>query len=156
MTPFQRTELAMPPVKVFIRQNMDDYGCSRKAAKEQYNRLKRDEVWVNDLYQVNIDRDPPSKMGVPMIHVSIKRLDKEAAHDWRHFQTIKNELIGPENEGFEIYPAEERLVDVANQYHLYVFADPTTRLPIGFVARGVCYDNVGGSVQRPLNEENQP
>ena len=28
---------------------------------------------------------------------------------------IKNLIVGPEHEGFEIYPAESRLVDTANQ-----------------------------------------
>lgn len=154
MDAFYRTKLILPPVKEYLRQCMDDYGVTRSQAKEQYNRLKKDEIWCNDSYQVNIDRDPPNnRMGVAMIHLSIKRLDKEAVHDWRHFQEIKNELVGPDHEGFEIYPLEDRLVDAANQYHMYVFADADTKLPIGFEARGVCYENVGGATQRPLNGE---
>jgi len=53
-----------------------------------------------------------------MLHLSIKRLDKHPVRDWRHFQRIKNELIGEENEAVELYPAQSRLVDTTNQYHL--------------------------------------
>jgi len=29
-------------------------------------------------------------------------------------------IVGEEHEAFEVYPAESRLVDTANQYHLWV------------------------------------
>lgn len=45
---------------------------------------------------------------------------------------MKNLIVGPEHEGFEVYPAEFRLVDTASQYHLWVFIDPKVRLPVGF------------------------
>ena len=67
------------------------------------------------------------------IHLSIKDHDRTARHDWRDLQRIKNELVGPEYEAIEIYPAESRLVDTANQYHLYVFM--TWRPPQGFYSR---------------------
>lgn len=54
-----------------------------------------------------------------MVHLSIKRNDRRVIHDWRDLQRIKNELFGPEEEMVEIYPAESRLVDTANQYHLW-------------------------------------
>src|ERR1043165_2191444 len=53
--------------------------------------------------------------------LSIHNLKKTADHDWRDYQRIKNELVGPEAEGVELYPAESRLVDTSNQFHLYVF-----------------------------------
>ena len=58
-------------------------------------------------------------------------------HDWRELQAVKNLIVGPEHEGFEVYPAESRLVDTANQYHLWVFLDPKVRLPVGFREREV-------------------
>ena len=67
----------------------------------------------------------------------IKRRDKAPVHDWRDLQVIKNLIVGPEHEGFEIYPAESRLVDTANQYHVFVFLDPKVRLPVGFRTREV-------------------
>ena len=53
------------------------------------------------------------------MHHIYKKKDKKAIHDWRHFQQIKNELVGSEVEALEIYPAESRLHDAVNQYHLF-------------------------------------
>lgn len=157
MKEFYQTKLDLPPVKKFIKQMMDDYGISRADAKTHYNQLKLDEIWVNDLYQVNIARGenvPNNNFGVDMIHLSIKRLDKSAIHDWRHMQAIKDSLVGQENEGFELYPAASRLVDGANQFHMFVFADPEMRLPIGWAVRGVDYEGKGTGVsQRPAEED---
>ena len=51
-----------------------------------------------------------------MFWLSIKRRDRAPVHDWRELQQIKNMIVGDEHEGFEVYPAESRLVDTANQY----------------------------------------
>ena len=66
-----------------------------------------------------------------MVHLNIRRIDGAAIFDWRHRQFIKNELVGPECEAFEVYPAESRLVDTSNKYHLWAFTDPEIRLPVG-------------------------
>ena len=66
-----------------------------------------------------------------MTHLSLKRLDRGVVHDWRDLQRIKNEVCGPEREAVEIYPAESRLVDLANQYHLWVMPEGE-KMPIGF------------------------
>ena len=60
----------------------------------------------------------------PMWHLSIRRNDRKPIHDWTDLQTIKNMLVGPEHEGVELYPAESRLLDAENQYHLWVFMSP--------------------------------
>lgn len=52
--------------------------------------------------------------------LSIKRNDKLPPHDWRELQAIKNEVAGWEREAIEIYPAESRLVDDADQTWLWV------------------------------------
>ena len=59
-------------------------------------------------------------------YISIKRKDKKALHDWRHFQQIKNELVGKEVEGIEMYPAESRLHDTANQFHIFCLPQGTS------------------------------
>jgi len=156
MTPFYETKLDLPKVKDFIADAMKQYGLTRAQAKEQYNQLKADKIFVNDTYQVNISTQPPwNEMGTPMLHISIKRLDKGHAKDWRDFQQIKNELVGPEYEAFELYPLESRLVDAANQFHLWCFATEGISLPIGFPARAVEGVPPEGSnvVQRPIEEE---
>lgn len=118
--------------------------AAHEAMREADKELAASEVFLNDKYQV-IRRD----MG-DMIYLSIKRRDRESIHDWRDFQAIKNELVGPENEAVELYPAESRVVDTANQYHLWVFKDPTYRIPFGFQGGRVVTDiEVGGSKQRP-------
>ena len=153
MTPFKPAKLKLPKVKVFLAEAMLQYNITRAQAKEQYNRLLDDKVFLNNLYQVNISDHPPwNEMGTPMIHISIKRLDKGHAKDWRHFQQIKNELVGPNHEAFELYPNEDRLVDAANQFHLWCFALPDVGMPIGFPSRGV--ESVppegSGVTQRPI------
>lgn len=124
-------------------------------AKAAYRKLEADEIWVNDEYQVNLAYCEPSGPDAPpMVHLSIKRRDKGPVRDWRDFQEIKNQLVGPNCEGVELFPAEDRLVDTANQYHLWVIADPDYRFPFGFShGREVSSKSSHGSVQRPLVDE---
>lgn len=117
------------------------------------------ELWFNNQYTVHLRRSENLSTGPDMVHLSIKRKDRKTARDWRHLQRIKNELVGPECEGVEVYPAESRLVDTSNQYHLWVFADPTFRLPWGFGERLVMTPEEvaaspieSGAVQRPFED----
>lgn len=90
------------------------------------------EHWVNDVYQVAkrlLDDDGNGKQS---FHLSIKRTDRKPCRDWRDFQRIKTELCGADAEGMELYPAESRVVDAANQYHLWVFTG--VEIPAGFPA----------------------
>jgi hypothetical protein len=75
-------------------------------------------VAINQLYTVWVYELPGEYH-----HLSIKRFDKAACRDWRHFQWIKNEVCGAEREAVEIFPAESRLLDAANQYHLWVLPE---------------------------------
>ncbi len=112
------------------------------------------EYWVNDLYFVQVNRHMSSGIGeYKMTWLSIKRNDNRALMDWRHMQEIKNELVGLENEGVEIFPAESRLVDGANQYHLWVFEDPEFRFPFGFDERGVSEKSFFGQTQRKFEKK---
>lgn len=119
-------------------------------------RLQRREVWRNSRYQVDLDRDANHGFGkgVKIAWLSIKRLDREAIgrERFRDFQRIKNELVDPEAEAMEIYPAESRLVDTSNQYHLWVFAPPHG-IPVGWTERLVIAKPSGGAVQQPFEEE---
>ena len=95
------------------------------------------EYYKNNKYQVAV-YPPETNSNLAdaswpaVIHLSIKALDKSPVHDWSDLQRIKNEIVGNENEAIEIYPAESRLVNMANQYHLWVFKDPNVTIPIGF------------------------
>ena len=103
---------------------------------EAIKHLLGEEVYLNDTYQVNVRRFPMDSIG-ELVHLSIKRIDRQCIHDWRELQTIKNMLVGAECEGVELYPAESRVVDSANQFHLWVVSDPTFRWPFGFEERYV-------------------
>lgn len=110
-------------------------------------------VWINDQYQVSVKQFNHPAHGI-MTHLSIKNLEKShLAHDWRKMMQIKNQLVGEECEAVEIYPPESKLVDNANQYHLWCFNNPMYTLGIGWDARMVSEGSVGGSVQRPFSEE---
>lgn len=75
--------------------------------------------WQNRFYLVNKTLLEGTEEGA--IHLSIRHADRtKSVRDWRHFQRIKNELAGPEREAIEIFPAESDLVDMANQFHLWV------------------------------------
>ena len=105
----------------------------------------------NDKYLVTV-REQSAEGKPTLVHLSIKRLDQQPIHDWRDLQAIKNQLVGEECEGVELYPAQTRLVDAANQFHLWVVKDPTFRFPIGF-DKGIVSDiPVGYSVNRPIKE----
>jgi hypothetical protein len=52
-------------------------------------------------------------------------------HHWNELQKIKNDLVGPEHQGVEIYPPESLLQDGENSYHLWVFKNAEARLPFG-------------------------
>jgi hypothetical protein len=108
--------------------------------------------WANGHYLV-FRRVVPSADGrAEMIHLSMRTVENDARHDWREMQRVKNELCGQEWEGVEIYPAESRVVDTANQYHLWCFPYP---IPIGF-DRGHIQDAEEsariGAKQRPLKK----
>lgn len=105
------------------------------------------ELYINSRYQVAVRREETGAM-----HLSIHRLDKQPIHDWRDLQRIKNEIAGPEAEAIELYPAESRLVDIANETHLWVFV-PGFVLPIGWRERLVSEAESHGSRQRPFEDK---
>jgi hypothetical protein len=91
-----------------------------------------------------------------LIHLSIKRNDKAPIMNWRDLQKIKNDLVGPECEAVQIFPAESRMVDTSNQYHLWCFGDPKYRIPFGYPGRLVYEGNTNGAVQEPFEEHVRP
>ena len=92
------------------------------------------DVYENDLYHVGVNYAPP------FAHLAIRRHDGKPCKEWLHFQRIKNEIIGAEHEAMELFPAESRLVDSAEEYHLWVHTSPAYRFPVGFGRRFVLTD----------------
>jgi hypothetical protein len=91
----------------------------------------QDEVWKNDVYQVAKRIVDVPAFQTQVVQLSIKRIDRKPCRDWRDFQAIKNQLVGPECEGCELFPAESRVIDSANQYFIWVLTDPAIRFPFG-------------------------
>jgi len=96
-------------------------------ATEIYDMMRRMERWKNDLYEVHVEHGEP-----PLVHLLVSRLDGAPIRNWRHMQQIKNELVGADCEGVELYPAERRLIDQTNMYHLWVINDPSFEFPFGY------------------------
>ena len=86
--------------------------------------------------------------------MGIKDHQRTTRHDWRDFQRIKNELIGPQFDAIELYPAEDRLVDTSNQYYMFVFLG--VRVPFGWNERLVSEGSIGKSRQRPWDPDVRP
>lgn len=154
MKPRYRWQRLQPGVVLPISDALiNDLVATKKwNADEARRALEHEErittIWINDTYQVQ-RREMPGGM----IHLNIRRRDGgPILRDWRHFQQIKNELIGEECEAVELYPAESRLVDTSNKYHLWGYADPKWRFPIGMKERDVDYadGSTPGTRQRPL------
>lgn len=111
---------------------------------------ERPEVWVNDIYQVvarHWTKDQVFGTDGGMISIGIHTLDGMARHDWREFQNIKNQIAGPECEGFELYPAESRLVDPSNYYTIWCFPG-LKRIRVGLNERRVLDSNEALAPQR--------
>ena len=92
------------------------------------------EAWESDLYlvivRVQTSFENPDRS---MKWLSIKRHDQEPIdfNHWRTLQAIKNEVAGKDVDAVQVFPKEQHLVDMANQYHLWCF-DPSEDLSFGF------------------------
>jgi hypothetical protein len=101
--------------------------------------VNKPEIWFNDVYQATVRRWSKDRVfgtGGGMIQIGISALDGTARHDWREFQYIKNQIAGEECEGFELYPAESRLLDPSNYYTIWCFPG-VQRLKVGVEDRRV-------------------
>jgi hypothetical protein len=127
MPPFDKWELC-------DRVEMSDHA---RALKEKLGDTLEVPTYRNSRYTVEVrelEAENPDEV-TKCVYLSIKRNDKDAIgkERFRDFQRIKNELVSPEAEGIEIYPAESRLVDASNQYHMYCLVG--ARIPFGFQER---------------------
>lgn len=115
-------------------------------------------ILKNNKYQVVVARLSTPAFGfgqdAKWFQLSIRRLDREYIRDWRDLQRIKNEILGPEAEGIEIFPAESRLNDTANQYFMWCVVG--AKFPIGPQDRLVCEESGHGAVQRPFPDDAKP
>jgi hypothetical protein len=135
--PFFAAELPAAALDVSIIASR--FGVDIATAERQVQQLRQQSVFLSATHQVNVQliKAPFGQDLGDVAWLSIMRRDREVIRDWRDLQAIKNAIVGPEHEGFELYPAESRLVDTANQFHLFVFMDRRVRMPVGFVDREV-------------------
>jgi hypothetical protein len=85
-------------------------------------------VAQNNLYTVDVNVGEAALAAREVIWLSIRRRERaRLPRDWRDLQRIKAEIVGPEHEAVEIFPAESRLVDSADQFHLWVIPRPLYR-----------------------------
>src|SRR6187402_3694185 len=120
MTPFHKIErnvatgmiertalLAQPPelFSSFFQGRVPSLAEKIYFVETAIQRMTAMNIFENDIYHVELTMTPP------YIHLDIRRLDGGPCNDWRNFQQIKNELVGPEYEAVELFPAESRLVD---------------------------------------------
>lgn len=161
-TKFERRRLDnLPPSEAEIKATARRFRKSEDDVREVYADLVNDVVWVNSRYQVNI-REVNTRAGSkwpPMLHLSIKRIDKERIGEehYRDLLRIKNELVGEEHEGVELFPAMSRNVDTANQYHLWVVALSGIAFPFGYMEHHMSADTTDtGAKQAPFDDGDLP
>lgn len=123
-------------------------------------------VYHNNRYHVFYRKHTVEGVPHDIIHLSIKNNDRSARHDWRDFQRIKNEIVGPQREMVELYPREANKVDLSNQYHLWGYDTDEPFFSggggIGWQSSRLVWNGTSprpdipdteGAVQRPSEEE---
>ncbi len=90
------------------------------------------EAWRSRNFCVQIYDKPNSNA----IRMSVSRTDIKGDRwvsgiTWDDLQRLKRECGRGMNEGFEIYPKDDDIVNVANMRHIWIFKDES-KLPFGF------------------------
>lgn len=110
----------MPWITMRRADNDDDFEWNPMLPEDQ----RANEVWVNGRYQCLVryvpNSDCPEGDRDHLLHLSIHSHDRGPMRNWRHLQQIKNEVAGELRTAVEIFPAESKLTDTANEYHLWV------------------------------------
>ncbi len=88
-------------------------------------------LYYNSIYEVIVR---PAIAPPGWTHLTIRRRDGGTTIPWLHKQMIKDQLVGEECEAVELFPAQSRMLDLADAYHLWCNPDTTERLPIGYDA----------------------
>jgi hypothetical protein len=150
---FQRAVDTFETFEDFCEQYRE-LGLAPSGLRRMFDKMKRDVLYLSELYQVAVDKNVQHGFaGTTLWHLSIKRLDKAPIMDWRDLQAIKSAICGAEAEAVQLFPAESRVVDTSNQYHLWVFMKGNggrlPRFPVGWTTNMVLDESKCGAVQRP-------
>jgi hypothetical protein len=109
-----------PPEAFSYQSYMARLGVTKAQAKQLVQKLKREKVWSSDTHQVAVQGFlAPAPFGGGT-WLSIKRRDREPITERAVLGQIMRTLL-PGHSGFELVPAPSRLVDSANQFHIWSF-----------------------------------
>jgi hypothetical protein len=140
--------------KPFHKVTPNDLFCAAARNSKQddlidfFDYFKNKEHYSNGTYYAIVDKVCDSKhfvsadlFGHRIWYLRIGRIDREPIHNWSTLQTIKNEIVGAEYEAVELYPAQSRLMNNENVYHLWILAPGETetkppRFSIGYKWEG--------------------
>lgn len=157
MEKLQRTTSVMTLSRPEFRRAFIAAGGTKKDADKTYREVGKQETWANSLYLIQINRNARHQLGDGvvdhggMFELTLRRQDRGTDIDWRHVQQIKNQIVGEQHEMVQLFPAESRLRDSANQYWFYGFNNAEIEFPFGMKGRVVNDGNDHGkSKQRPL------
>ena len=127
--------------KMIFEDNNRTIGTFKKYCEIFHRDMAKRECYENEVYAVYLYR---KKNADDMIHedsfkgkcdyISLRRHDKKPTNNWQDMQTIKNRLLGTNCEAIQIFPAEDRMINTANQYHLIVFPEGYV-IPFGFMSK---------------------
>jgi hypothetical protein len=120
-----------------VRRLYEKAGVTNRQELDSLVTEQLSEAMTDTTYLATMDDDTEYQVAVrpvndEVVHLSVKRKDRESPRDWRHLQEIKNALVGDECEGVELFPAESRLVDMANQTHLWCYVEEGFHIPLGW------------------------
>jgi len=142
VTPFERAEYPADEVARAVAETLRDFRArpdfyaelgivdENRLAAWVKGHLAAGEVWKNELYTVALYRNAGPQNWPALLHLSIKRNDREPIRDWRELQRVKNAILSAEREAVELFPAESRRVDSANQYHLFAPGRAGAAVPV--------------------------
>lgn len=86
------------------------------------HKMKRvpDRAWKNNHYVVQCYRCERSMFGKLFDKIMIRRNDSARITDFYSIQNIKNLICGEDVMAVQVFPEQDKLVDVANLYWLFV------------------------------------
>ena len=83
--------------------------------------------WANNIYSGSVE------WFGGCAHISFERHDRGTEIPWQHKQWMKNDILGKEWEAVELFPAESRLLNTANQYDLWAKEKINIGFPLKYV-----------------------
>ena len=94
------------------------WGCTSNAEARRllHSQRVRCQQYEDDDHEVTVAPINTSKM----VQVVVRRKDGEKIEDhWQTLQRIKNDVLGANWFGYEVYPSQVYVIDTANAYHLW-------------------------------------